>query len=45
MKHAVALYQALGFGRCPQYDLWASDILNIDLAGVDILVTAYRRTL
>ncbi|CCV15055.1 GNAT family N-acetyltransferase [Mesorhizobium sp. STM 4661] len=45
MKHAVALYRALSFGRCPQYDLWASDILNIDSASEDILVTAYKRTL
>ncbi|MCV3209332.1 GNAT family N-acetyltransferase [Mesorhizobium sp. YC-39] len=45
MKDAVALYQALSFGRCPQYDLWASDILNIDLGRGDILVTAFKRTL
>ncbi|UVK37855.1 GNAT family N-acetyltransferase [Mesorhizobium sp. AR10] len=42
MKHAVALYRTIGFQRCPQYDLRASDILGIDLAGRDIQVTAYQ---
>jgi ribosomal protein S18 acetylase RimI-like enzyme len=42
MKRAVALYERLGFVRCPARDLRASDLLDFDPLRGDVSVVAYR---
>lgn len=45
MKDAVAIYRSVGFVRCSEFDLKAVEVLALDEAEADILVTAYKLAL
>ncbi|HMR34339.1 MAG TPA: GNAT family N-acetyltransferase [Geminicoccus sp.] len=45
MESACRLYEAMGFVRCPEYDLLASSLYDFDRAAGDVPVIAYRRDL
>lgn len=42
MTAACDIYERAGFQRCPEYDLWASDVFGFDPALGDEHVIAYR---
>jgi ribosomal protein S18 acetylase RimI-like enzyme len=42
MEAARRLYASMGFRRCPQYDLQASQILGLESGATDIAAIAYR---
>jgi predicted N-acetyltransferase YhbS len=42
MKAARSIYERMGFRRCPQYDLTASEMLDLDGAARDVQIIAYR---
>jgi predicted N-acetyltransferase YhbS len=42
MKTACGIYERMGFLRCPQHDLTASDMLGVDGGARDVEVIAYR---
>jgi predicted N-acetyltransferase YhbS len=42
MKAARSIYERMGFRRCPQYDLTASEMLGVDAGVREVEVIAYR---
>jgi predicted N-acetyltransferase YhbS len=42
MRAACSIYDRLGFRRCPEYDLRASEILSLEGGGDDVAVITYR---
>jgi predicted N-acetyltransferase YhbS len=42
MKAACSIYERMGFRRCPQYDLTASEMLGVDGGAREVEIIAYR---
>jgi GNAT superfamily N-acetyltransferase len=42
MNAACRLYEQAGFRRCAEYDVWASEVLDLGAGAGDVAVIAYR---
>jgi hypothetical protein len=45
MKASCSIYGRMGFLRCPQHDLTASEMLGVDGGAHEVEVIAYRLNL
>lgn len=43
MRAACRIYEAMNFGRCPEYDVRVSEMLGLGNGLEEVFIIAYRR--